>query len=1036
MSLRLRSLALLPLVAALAGAAAIPLDTTPVLELAGEWDYAPAADPPPVDALPAAWQRVRLPHTQGQQACGLYRVAFPVPALWFRERVAAVVRVDAGVVRAWLNGQALGARRATALDARFDVTDQVRRGAVNTLLVAVSTPGASRRGRLEGARLEATGAAAATALAATPRVLANGALLDVHVTVSNRALARFEGRVELALEPVRQAKGRKDVWRRRNDVNIDPDRSQAVRQVYEVQRPQLWRFDNPALYRLTLTLRRRRGNVLLQTLVRHVGFRCVEVADGRWLASGEWVRLAGIAFRAPGATLLCAQPGQAAALAQQLAKDAPGLPALLDVCDREGVVAWLDAPADAADSPGARESLGALARLATHPCVWGWVVGGSSDAYAAAAARLRELAPRVPVGRPLPELGGTTDGFDFVVSRFETEAIAQDTNNYGRRLDDVVRDSGGVAVAVVDTLQPAAPGDRDSILGSLKRRRDEAARRFPIAALFFDLPRDEALYRGVENRLGAFSFRPPRHEGRRDKKAFILKSHFESGVSSPVVARMPAYSLAGYQVAWRASAGADTVASGSIPAATVRPWSIEGRAPAPLRVQAQWKLPKPSTVLFTAELQDAAGRVVAVHRASLKVSPSGKDKVKVEVGPPPKPEPTPAAPAAPVALIRPGAAVTLDLAKLFNNDAISTPASKKDGNFDLPKLEAGSSYPADKLPKPNAPFAVPAVANLVFRFPDTADGKPNNLRCDGQRLDVPAGRYSALWLLAAADAANQEATARLLYDKGEEPVAVGVSDWCGEAAFGEAEAVRSPERHTWKGEREKKLCRIWAVRLPVRPEPLKAVLLPKNGHIHLFAATLIKATAVEAVHVPRLPFNNDGISWRSDPFDGNFDLPGQRQGDSFIADLLPKSGASVALPGDPQITFRFPSKDNRHRNNVLCDGQAIAMPDPPAAFDALWFLGAAHDGDNAGALVIEYEDGEAKAELRLADWCAKPTHGELDVLRVPARHTVQGEEEKIDNGLVAWRVPLDPTRKLKSIALPRERTLHVFAITLARAKKE
>ena len=82
------------------------------------------------------------------------------------------------------------------------------------------------------------------------------------------------------------------------------------------------------------------------------------------------------------------------------------------------------------------------------------------------------------------------------------------------------------------------------------------------------------------------------------------------------------------------------------------------------------------------------------------------------------------------------------------------------------------------------------------------------------------------------------------------------------------------------------------------------------------------------------------------------------------------------------------------------------------------------------------EDGQAQGELRLADWLSKPAAGEIDVLRLSARHTFDGKEEARECGLVAWRVPLDPKRKLMAITLPRERNMHVFAATLTRDKRE
>ena len=1052
---------LLTLAAAPAQAEVPPADTTHVLEIPKGWEYGPAAEPPAIDRLPEAWQPVELPHARGPEPCGFYRASFAVPAAWAGYKVTLVIRPLGGTAWAWLNGQALGARAPTALDVRLDATKAARPGARNSLLIALSAPADLDRGGLAACWLEATGAVGVDRLAVSTLCLAQGALVDVSLDVANRGRERFEGKVELALEPAVEVRGQHPVWRKGNDVRLDPGQSVALAYAFEPEPPRFWRFDAPFLYRLTATVRTREDRVV-HTTTRRLGVRSVEVANGRWLVGGEWVRLAGTALRARGATLLCTQPGQASAAAAKLAQGPPA-DELLDFCDEAGAVVLLDAPACADDAPGWREALGDLAaEAALHPCVWGWVVEGKAEAYPAALARLRDATPRLPIGRPMPDLAADAKGFDFLVSRFSTRAVSQDDDGYGRRLDDLARDAAGKAIVAIDRLTAAEPGDRAAVDRSIARRRGEAERRGSpspamgaVAILGLELDPDEELLRIAAARLLCpFVLQPPNHEARLDGATVVLKSRFEVGMATPVAGRLPCYSLAGYQLVWRAGRGDAQIASGSIALPTIRTRTIEGWPAGPGRGETEWRLDKPGDLDFAAELQNAAGHVVARHAASLAVKVAD-GKVELRIGPPTKAEAPPQA--APQALIPREAVVRLDLAKLLNNDGISSDPAKKDGNFDLPNLASGSGYPADQLPASGAELALKAPAGLVFRFPDKADGKPNNLRCTGQRIDVPAGIYATLWLLAAADTNNQEGAARLVYEKGEEPAALRVTDWCQEPKLGETEAVRCTARHTWDGKREDKACRIWAVAAPLRREPLKAIELPKNERIHVFAATLVRATETESTHADALAyhFNNDGISWKANPTDGNFDLMGRGTGASFIADLLPKGatvgsptvatagtslagpasrGTFVAVPGNDGVTFRFPSKDDRARNNVLCDGQRLAFAEPFQSFDAAWFLGACHDGARAALLSIEYEDGFAQGELRLADWCAKPAAGELDILRMPARHNAEGKEEAKECGLVAWRVPLDPRRKLVAITLPRERNMHVFALTFARTR--
>ncbi|HPD13836.1 MAG TPA: hypothetical protein PLE19_02750 [Planctomycetota bacterium] len=871
-----RALRLLAWLAATVCAAAdVPPDATHVLAVRSGWEYAPAEAPPSIDHVPSEWRSVALPHRQEAEPCGLYQASFAVPAAWAGYRVSLVLRPSGGTVWVWLNGQPLGARAPSALDVRLDAARAVRPGARNTALVAIAAPGEPERPGLEACWLEASSAVTVGRMDAYVSCLTSGGVVDVTLEAANHSRERFEGRVELAFEPDDPAANPRPVWRRGSDVRLDPGQSVSVAHAFEPQPSRLWRPDDPFLYRLTATLQTRDGQPVRQ-VVRRVGLRSVEAAAGRWLLNREGFRLAAIARSVRGATPLCTQPGQASALAQRLdtprppagpkPAGGPALDELLDFCDGEGIVAFLDAPALAPEAPGAQETLAALASEALrHPCVWGWAVRGDFKTAPATRDRLRELTPRLPIGCPAPDLAADAAGFDFLLASFVTKAGREDDDGYGRRLDDLVRNAAGRVLLLFDRVTEA--GDLGRLDASLAHRGREAERRSTVAALAFELDADEAQFALAERRLGPFALKEPRHEARMDGETFVLKSRFEVQLASPVAQRLPCYSLAGHRIAWRAAIvggpspsredprRGDTPptiqgASGIVPLSPEQPRAVDGGAP-PGRGEVEWRTDKPGDIEFVAELQSAAGRVLARHRARLSLE-------------------------------------------------------KKDGKAEL-KVQ-------------------PLDGPLVGGAPPSPDTR-------------------------------REATPSTVRD-------------------------------------------------------------------------------VECVHLDALAghFNNDGLSWRANPTEGNFDFPSRREGSSLIADLLPKKDALIEVPGHPAVTFRFPDKDDRLRNNVLCDGQRLQLAKPYEAFDAVWFLGACHDGARTALLTIDYEDGQAQGELRLADWLSKPAAGEIDVLRLPAIHTADGKEEARECGLVAWRVPLDPRRKLMAITLPRERNMHVFAATLTRTR--
>ncbi|MBM4035587.1 MAG: hypothetical protein FJ291_27925, partial [Planctomycetes bacterium] len=496
-------------------------------------------------------------------------------------------------------------------------------------------------------------------LAANPWCLAGGAVVDVALDVANGGRERFEGRLELALEAEADGKQPARVWRRASDVRLDAGQALTLAQSFEPDPPRLWRPDDPFLYRLTATVQTREGQAV-RTVPCRIGLRSAAASQGRWLANGEWVRLAGIAATVRGATLLCTQPGQAIPLSMKAAAGKePPLDELLAFCDEEGILAVLDAPACAPDTPGWAETIAALAAEALrHPCVCGWLVRGegrgtrgegggareeSEDPESeirnpkseiSTLARLRELTPRLPIGRPLPCTAAEAKDFDFLLSRFATRPGREDDDAYGRRLDDLVRDAGGKAVIAIDRV--AETDDVGRTDGSLAHRLREVERRSQVAALAFELDADETLLAAAEKRLSPFRLNPPSHEARLDRETFVLKTRFEAHLASPVAQRLPCYSLAGCRIAWTASRGDALVAAGAVPLTNAQPRAIEGGCQ-PGRGEVEWRIvggasaPREEAIEFAAELHIPSGRVLARHasRMSLRTK-DGRAEVSVE----------------------------------------------------------------------------------------------------------------------------------------------------------------------------------------------------------------------------------------------------------------------------------------------------------------------------------------------------------------------------------------------------------------------
>jgi hypothetical protein len=177
---------------------------------------------------------------------------------------------------------------------------------------------------------------------------------------------------------------------------------------------------------------------------------------------------------------------------------------------------------------------------------------------------------------------------------------------------------------------------------------------------------------------------------------------------------------------------------------------------------------------------------------------------------------------------------SLDLTAHLDNTARTTREDLAAGGFNIWR----NTFPADELPPAGGRVE---VGGVQFAFP--ADG-PDNLRCTGQLIEVPPGRYDWIWVLAAAERRTEDQV--LLHFAGGEvdPEWLRVSDFWPDAAphFGETAAFRCAVLHYPRHVQANMPVTIWRQRVAVpRAAELVAVRLPDNPAIHLFAATLTTA---------------------------------------------------------------------------------------------------------------------------------------------------------------------------------------------------
>lgn len=170
-------------------------------------------------------------------------------------------------------------------------------------------------------------------------------------------------------------------------------------------------------------------------------------------------------------------------------------------------------------------------------------------------------------------------------------------------------------------------------------------------------------------------------------------------------------------------------------------------------------------------------------------------------------------------------------------------------------------------------------------------------------------------------------------------------------------------------------------------------------------------------------FNNDGISYASNPADGSFNL----WGSTYPAEELPPSLSTVDIDGVP---FRFPPKEDGRLNNVLCAGQLVEVP--PAVYDWLYLL-AASERRTEDWVYLHYASGAVDPEwLRVSDWWpeAPARFGEVVAFRASVLHYPRHVQAGMRPTIWRQRVPVTRHEVLMTVRLPDNASMHIFAATL------
>ena len=90
---------------------------------------------------------------------------------------------------------------------------------------------------------------------------------------------------------------------------------------------------------------------------------------------------------------------------------------------------------------------------------------------------------------------------------------------------------------------------------------------------------------------------------------------------------------------------------------------------------------------------------------------------------------------------------------------------------------------------------------------------------------------------------------------------------------------------------------------------------------------------------------------------------------------------------------------------------------------------SAHHGSHQPQATLNYADGSVNVPLRVTDWAQSPQFGERVAIATDHRHDQDSDTGPPVN-IFLRTLPLDPDRELRSITLPNENRVHLFAVTL------
>ena len=356
------------------------------LNLPHDWAVElPFANSPNFDVMAHGYKPVvgLFPET----SIGWYRKKFFVDKNDSSKKIS--IRFD-GIYRdanIWLNGFFVGNNKSGYSGIEYDVSDFVKYGEENTLVVRVDAS------QYEGWFYEGAGIYRHVWLVKTDKFHINpnelfihskqtnkSAIISVEIPIINDNLKSTNGNTYTYIT---DRNGRKISQSKVTSFSITAYSSKLIKQNINVANAHLWSIEDPYLYRVVTILRS--GNKIIDSLNTHFGIRDISVTVNGLYINGKYVKIKGVCNHQDHAGVGTALPDYLQyyriGLLKQMGANAyrtshnPPTPELLDACDSLGMIV-LDENRLLNSSP---EYMSQFERLIlrdrNHPSVFMWSIG-------------------------------------------------------------------------------------------------------------------------------------------------------------------------------------------------------------------------------------------------------------------------------------------------------------------------------------------------------------------------------------------------------------------------------------------------------------------------------------------------------------------------------------------------------------------------------------------------------------------------------------------------------------------------------------